>query len=79
MTNLELENKTTVTQVAEQQTEIEHLKAELLEARAQYKETAQEVRRDTEHVTSHIHIQTHRAAFCSYASPQEATCNAVQT
>ncbi len=43
VSNLERDNHTAVTQVAEQQSEIEHLKAELVESRSQYKECAQEV------------------------------------
>lgn len=43
ISNLEQNNKTAVNQIAEQQTEIEHLKSELVESRSQYKEAAQEV------------------------------------
>ena len=43
ISNLEQDNKTAVNQIAEQQTEIEHLKSELVDSRSQYKEAAQEV------------------------------------
>ena len=43
ISNLEQNNKTAVNQIAEQQTELEHLKSELVESRSQYKEAAQEV------------------------------------
>ena len=43
ISNLEQDNKTAVNQIAEQQTEIEHLKSELVDSRSQNKEAAQEV------------------------------------
>ena len=43
ISNLQQNNKTAVNQIAEQQTELEHLKSELVESRSQYKEAAQEV------------------------------------
>ena len=43
ISNLEQDNKTAVNQIAEQQTEIEHLKSELVDWRSQYKEATQEV------------------------------------
>ncbi len=43
VSNLEQDNKTAVAHIAEQQTEIEHMKSELVEFRSRYKEAAQEV------------------------------------